>query len=248
MTAAASHTAIGSRAAAQGGFTYLSVIVLVAIIGLVTATTLKVGSVLQRSRAERELLYIGAAFSDALQSYASATPSGQPTQPGSLRDLLKDPRFPGTRRHLRKIFVDPITGKAEWGLVRLGDAEGKGDGKGGIVAVYSLSDARPVKVGNFPTRFQAFEGRAHISDWKFTLTGKPATAAPVGPAQPSIPLKHDGGADGGRPSAPAPATTGAAAPAVAPAPTPSSDNGTAAPPSEPPAAPADAAPPAAEHQ
>ncbi|MES2117861.1 MAG: type II secretion system protein, partial [Pseudomonadota bacterium] len=125
MTAAASHTATGRAAAGQGGFTYLSVIVLVAIIGLVTATTLKVGSVLQRSRAEQELLIIGAAFSDALQSYASATPSGQPSQPASLKDLLKDPRFPGTRRHLRKLFVDPMTGKAEWGLVRLGDADGK---------------------------------------------------------------------------------------------------------------------------
>lgn len=219
MTAAASLTATGRRAAAQGGFTYLSVIVLVAIIGLVTATTLKMGSVLQRGRAERELLYIGAAFSDALQSYASATPTGQPSQPGSLKDLLKDPRFPGTRRHLRKIFVDPMTGKAEWGLVRLGDGDGKGDGKGGIVAVYSLSDASPVKVGNFPTRFQAFEGRAHISDWKFTLTGKPATAAPVAPAQPLIPLKRDDASAGGQPATPAPS----AAPPTATAPTPQSD-------------------------
>lgn len=248
-------------AAAQAGFTYLSVIVLVAIIGLVTATTLKVGSVLQRSRAERELLNIGAAFSDALQSYASATPSGQPAQPGSLKDLLKDPRFPGTRRHLRKIFVDPITGKAEWGLVRLGEGEGKegvgkGDGKGGIVAVYSLSDAPPVKVGNFPTRFQAFEGRAHLSEWKFTLTGKPATAAPVAPIQPSIPLKHDATPAGGQPAAPAPAAEPAVQPAVQPAVEPAAvpapvahpDNETITMPAEPAAAPAEAAPPAAAHQ
>ncbi|HJU99850.1 MAG TPA: type II secretion system protein [Burkholderiaceae bacterium] len=248
MTAAASLTASGRRAAAQDGFTYLSVIVLVAIIGLVTATTLKVGSVLQRSRAERELLYIGAAFSDALQSYASATPAGQPAQPATLKDLLKDPRFPGTRRHLRKIFVDPITGKAEWGLVRLGEGEGKdagkGDGKGGIVAVYSLSDARPVKVGNFPTRFQAFEGRAHLSDWKFTLTGKPATAAPVAPAPPSIPLTHENGPARAQPAAPAPSTAPSATPAAAPHP----ENDAASTPAEPAAAPAEVAPQAAEHQ
>lgn len=248
MTAAASLTASGRRAAGQGGFTYLSVIVLVAIIGLVTATTLKVGSVLQRSRAERELLYIGAAFSDALQSYASATPPGQPAQPATLKDLLKDPRFPGIRRHLRKIFVDPITGKAEWGLVRLGEGEGKdagkGDGKGGIVAVYSLSDARPVKVGNFPTRFQAFEGRAHLSDWKFTLTGKPATAAPVAPAPPSIPLNHDEGPASGQPAA-APASS---APAAVPTPASHSDHDSTSSPAEPAAPPTEAAPTAAEHQ
>jgi type II secretory pathway pseudopilin PulG len=56
------------------GFTYLSLIVMVAIVGLVTASAIKLGSVLQRSRAEQELLDIGAAFSDALKSYADATP------------------------------------------------------------------------------------------------------------------------------------------------------------------------------
>ncbi len=243
MTAAASHTATGRAAAGQGGFTYLSVIVLVAIIGLVTATTLKVGSVLQRSRAEQELLTIGAAFSDALQSYASATPSGQPPQPASLKDLLKDPRFPGTRRHLRKLFVDPMTGKAEWGLVRLGDADGKNDGKGGIVAVYSLSDARPVKVGNFPVRFQSFEGKAHISEWKFTLTGKPASV-PVAPLQPSIPLKRDNAPADAPAAAPAPS----AVPAATPAPPARPDNDPTPAPPEPAPGPAETAPATADHQ
>lgn len=159
-----------------GGFTYLSLIILLAIIGLVTASALKLGSVVQRSRAEMELLDIGAAFSDALKSYADATPAGQPPQPPSLKELLKDPRFPGTRRHLRRIFVDPMTGKAEWGIQYLGD-------KIGVLAVYSLSDAKPVKVGNFPSRYTGFEGKNHISDWKFSMTL--AGAAPsemTGPA------------------------------------------------------------------
>ena len=164
MTAAASRTASGR----QGGFTYLSLMIVVAIIGMVTASAIKLGAVLQRARAEQELLRIGAEFSDALQSYADATPSGQPSQPASLADLLKDPRFPTIRRHLRKIYVDPMTGKPEWGIVQLGD-------KAGIVSVYSLSDAKPVKMGNFPARFSGFQGKSHISDWKFTMTGKAAT-------------------------------------------------------------------------
>lgn len=148
----------------EGGFTYLSVIIVVAIIGLVTAASLKLGATVQRSRAEQQLLVIGGAFSDALQSYADATPAGQPPQPPSLKELLRDPRFPTPRRHLRKIFVDPMTGKAEWGIVYLG-------GTTGVMAVYSLSDARPVKIGNFPARFQSLAGKRKISEWRFVASG-----------------------------------------------------------------------------
>ncbi|WP_229259092.1 type II secretion system protein [Duganella flavida] len=172
------------RARHARGFTYLSLIIVVAIIGLVAASAIKLGSVLQRSRAEQELLDIGAAFSDALKSYADATPQGMPTQPPSLKELLKDPRFPGTRRHLRKIFVDPMTGKAEWGIVYRGD-------KIGVLAVYSLSDAKPVKIGNFPVRYSGFDGKSHISEWKFTISAEgPSVAVPQQGApltEPSLP-------------------------------------------------------------
>lgn len=148
----------------QQGFTYLGLIILVAIIGLVGAMTLKADALLRRAAAEEDLLEIGAQFSNALQSYAAATPRGQPTQPPSLEQLLRDPRFPQPRRHLRKIFVDPVTGKAEWGVVYV-------NGDKGVVAVYSLSQARPLKIANFDARFVGFENRKHISDWKFTAAG-----------------------------------------------------------------------------
>ena len=167
--------------ARSGGFTYLSLIIVVAIIALVAASAVKLGSVLQRSMAEQELLDIGAAFSDALKSYADATPQGMPTQPPSLKELLKDPRFPGTRRHLRKIFVDPMTGKAEWGIVYRGD-------KIGVLAVYSLSDAKPVKIGNFPSRYSGFEGKSHISDWKFTASADTSTHGEVADRKQLVPL------------------------------------------------------------
>jgi type II secretory pathway pseudopilin PulG len=162
----------------SGGFTYLSLIILVAIIALVSASALKLGSVIQRSRAEMELLDIGAAFSDALQSYADATPAGQSPQPRTLKDLLRDPRFPYVRRHLRKIFVDPMTGRDEWGIVYVGD-------KTGVLAVYSLSDAKPVKIGNFPLRFQTLAGLNKISEWRFAMTNPSTSATPGAAAAPS---------------------------------------------------------------
>lgn len=155
----------------QSGFTYLSLMIVLAIIGLVTATTIKLGSVLQRSKAEQELLMIGVAFSDALQSYAEATPAGQSTMPATLADLLRDPRFPTHKRHLRKIFVDPVTGRTEWGIVYAGD-------RTGVVAIYSLSNARPVKISNFPQRFAGFSGALKISDWKFSASSMTGSGAP----------------------------------------------------------------------
>lgn len=212
----------------SGGFTYLSLIIVVAIIGLVAASALKLGSVLQRSRAEQQLLEIGAAFSDALQSYAEATPAGMPPQPPSLNDLLKDPRFQTTRRHLRKLFVDPMTGKAEWGVVYLGD-------KVGVLAVYSLSKDKPVKIGHFPERYSGFEGKNSISDWKFTGSPKTAGVAAVVSPPLAAPLLAPA------PQQTAPAPTGTPAPLMLPPVTPGENP---APPSEePPVAPA---PPAVE--
>jgi type II secretory pathway pseudopilin PulG len=217
------------------GFTYISLVIMLAIMALVCATTVKLGAVMQRSAAERELLSIGAQFSDALQSYAKATPPGQPTQPPSLKELLLDPRFPAVRRHLRKIFVDPMTGKAEWGISYVA-------GTTGVVAVYSLSTAKPVKIGNFPARFQGFEGKQRISDWKFVssgdaqpLAGQPG-AKPPQPGQPGTPPL---------PGAPPPAGAEPAAPPAMPAepaPEPPAEP-PATPPAEPPAEPAEPAPP-----
>lgn len=169
------------RALRRGrGFTYVSLIILVAIIGLVAAATLKLGATVQRSRAEQELLWIGAAFSDALQSYADATPAGQLPQPASLKDLLRDPRFPTPRRHLRKLYVDPITGSDAWGIVYLND-------RSGVLAVYSLSNARPVKVGNFPQRFQALAGKQKLSEWRFGASGPASSMGPGGAPAPQAP-------------------------------------------------------------
>jgi type II secretory pathway pseudopilin PulG len=215
----------------EAGFTYVGMIVLVTIIGLVGAATLKADALLRRAAAEQDLLEIGAAFSAALKSYADATPRGQPNYPPTLQELLKDPRFPGVRRHLRRIFVDPVTGKAEWGIVHAADQKG-------VLAVYSLSKARPLKVANFDARFPNFENKEHLSDWKFAAVGQAigqpgqngAQGVPDKPAPPSPPSSPPSLFPPGQPPSPPP-----------PPPEPSTP-----PPAEPPAEPPAATPPAEE--
>ncbi len=184
MTATASLIPSGK----ERGFTYVSVVILVAIIGLVGATSLRLGTTIQRALAEQALLDIGIEYSNALASYAAATPQGQPNYPKSFAELLKDPRFPQLKRHLRRVYVDPMTGKAEWGIVKATE-------NGGILGIYSLSKATPIKVGNFPARFSAFEGRTSYADWKFSGEGVQVPGAKGGdgqqagqqPGQPSKP-------------------------------------------------------------
>ena len=74
-------------------------------------------------------------------SYCRLSPvSGLQRYPATLEDLLRDGRVPGIKRHLRKIFVDPMTGKTEWGLIKEG---------GRIIGVHSLSANKPLKQGGF---------------------------------------------------------------------------------------------------
>lgn len=173
MTAAAGPIRNGK----QAGFTYASVIILVMVIGLVGATSLRLGTTLQRALAEQALLDIGIEYSNALASYAAATPDGQPNYPNSFQELLKDPRSPQLKRHLRRVYVDPMTGKAEWGIVKANE-------NGGILAIYSLSKAAPIKISNFPPRFAAFDGKSSLSEWKFSGEGVQVAGGKSGEPMP----------------------------------------------------------------
>lgn len=151
------------RTPEQQGFTYIGLLITVAILAVASAASVQLGSLLQRRAEEEELLAIGMEFRMALISYGNATPPGQSRSPSTLQDLLKDPRTPHPRRHLRKIYADPITGKEEWGVVQAID------GSNGIAGIYSLADDRPIKIGNFANPFLDFENRKSYREWKFTV-------------------------------------------------------------------------------
>jgi type II secretory pathway pseudopilin PulG len=146
----------------QGGYTYLGLIIFVAIVAVGSASALRLGVTSQRRDAERELLDKGLAMSRALESYSAATAGGAGAAPARLEDLLRDPRFPKTVvRHLRKIEVDPMTGQAQWGLVRQ-------PGHQGIVGVHSLSADKPLKQTDFAPVYEDFEGKDTYSQWVFS--------------------------------------------------------------------------------
>jgi type II secretory pathway pseudopilin PulG len=161
------HAGVARR---EAGFTYLGLLILVAILALAASATLTLGSIVQRREAEQRLLEVGAAYRQAIASYLNSSPAGDRRYPGTLADLLRDPRYPGVRRHLRQLYPDPITGKNEWGLV--------GAPGGGIMGVHSLSNAKPIKIADFALENESFEEATRYSQWVFIAR----PLAPVGGA------------------------------------------------------------------
>lgn len=160
------------------GFTLIGVLILVAVLGIAAAATVKAGAVLQRRAAEEDLLAVGLEYRRAFKSYYESAQSAQ-RYPNTLAELLRDPRFPEVRRHLRKIYADPLTGKAEWGLI---PAPG-----GGIMGVYSLSAETPIKVALFPVEIADFEGKQKYSEWTFAYVAADAPPAAGQPAAAGAP-------------------------------------------------------------
>jgi len=154
----------------QRGFTYLTVLFVVAMMSVGLALAGEVWETSAKREREAELLHVGNEYRKAIERYYL---SGTRQYPRNLSDLVKDPRQPGVVRHLRRLYPDPITGKEEWGLVKSAD--------GGFAGVYSLSEAAPLKSAGFAVRDAAFEGKAKYSDWQFVFapTSAPATPKPA---------------------------------------------------------------------
>lgn len=138
---------------------YLAVLLFVAITGAALAAAGTLWHTAQVREKERELLFAGNEYRRAIQLYYLNSLGGLRQYPRELADLVKDPRLPAVRRYLRKLYRDPMTGKAEWGLMKNPD--------GGIIGVYSLSDEAPFKTANFRKGDAEFEGKEKYSDWKF---------------------------------------------------------------------------------
>lgn len=147
--------------ARQRGFGYLMVLFALAALGLVLAGTGQVWHTAAQREKETELLFIGQQFRLALRSYYENTPQPPKQYPKSIDELLDDQRFGLPMRHLRRLYRDPITGQAQWGLVRAG---------GRIVGVHSLAEGRPFKT-DFQGPDAAFAGAQRYDQWVFSPNG-----------------------------------------------------------------------------
>jgi type II secretory pathway pseudopilin PulG len=149
------------RAGRQAGFTYVSLLIIVAAMGTGLAAFGELASNAAKREKELELLFVGDAYRQAIGQYYESSPAGHKVYPKKLEQLLKDERFAFNRRYLRRLYRDPVTGK-DWAVVEAPE--------GGIMGVRSASEAPPSKSANFPPGYEAFEGAPRYADWQFVYT------------------------------------------------------------------------------
>ena len=147
----------------QRGLTLMMVLVMVTVVGLTAGLAGSSWKTVVQQAREKELLWRGEQYRKAIGSYyLFSSGAGQRPQarsyPNTLDDLLKDPRSLETRRHIRRLYPDPMTG-GEWVLIR--------DPGGRIMGVRSSSSLKPFQQDNFSEENSGFKGKATYRDWEF---------------------------------------------------------------------------------
>lgn len=151
--------------ARQQGFTLLGLLFLLMVLGVGLAGVGTLWETVSRREKEAELLFVGDQYRRAIARYHAATPGPEKQYPRRLEDLLADPRFPHTVRHLRRLYRDPVANSPTWGLVKEGE---------GIVGVYSLSEREPFKRTGFAAPYESFAEAASYRAWVFRGLDQPA--------------------------------------------------------------------------
>lgn len=146
-----------TRYGVQCGFTYIGILFAVVIMGLVLTVAARVWTVTEQRERETQLLFVGDEFRRAIAAYYV---SGH-QYPLSLQLLLADDRSPVPKRYLRRMYVDPMTGAADWTLIYATDGVG-------IMGVASRSKLAPLKRAGFTLADAAFQDTDCYCSWRFS--------------------------------------------------------------------------------
>lgn len=165
------------RLGCSGGYTYIAVLVMVIVMGILAERGAMVWKTVMQREKETELLSRGTQVRDAMRRWykVKVVPGKEATEPvdpkappppnlPDLKALLINPTSPGGKPRLLRpsALVDPMNpdDDGEWEVIR---REGK------IVGVHSKSEKAPLKQGRFPYDLHPadFEQKSKYSDWHF---------------------------------------------------------------------------------
>jgi len=145
---------------AARGFSYVLVLLLLVVLGLgLSVAGPRWANEQQRDR-ERELIRIGSLYGQAIRAYHESSPGSLKQYPQTLDSLLVDTRFVGTRRHLRRLYTDPLRPGMPLALVLGSD--------GTIRGVRSTSELEPFQQDSLRLEgLVEIPPARHYRDWAF---------------------------------------------------------------------------------
>jgi len=108
------------------------------VIGVATAGVAELWTTQIKREKEEELLFRLSEIRRGIIRYRA----DKNRLPKELKELLEDRTQLQTRRYLRRLYTDPMTGKADWDLKLLADRTGT---VSGIEDVHSKSKDKPLK-------------------------------------------------------------------------------------------------------
>ncbi|CAD5373518.1 General secretion pathway protein [Rubrivivax sp. A210] len=133
----------GVRGAHGRGFTYLLMLFALAAGGAAMGLLASAWTTAAERQLERESRHRGQEIADAMGRWRAvvlAPEAGTAAAgPQTLEELVKDRRTPTLQRHLRRVWEDPLTGRADWVLLR--------DARGAITALHSRA-SRPARLSH----------------------------------------------------------------------------------------------------
>jgi type II secretory pathway pseudopilin PulG len=156
------------------GFTYIGLLALIVLIGLLLAAAGEVaGTTAQRER-EMELLWIGHQYRDAIARFYRINHQ----YPAALEDLVETASGgEQPTRYLRRLYRDPMTRATDWVLIPALS--------GGVMGVASASTRAPLKRARFDPIDVGFEDAEAYTGWVFIydpraafLTARPGAGGP----------------------------------------------------------------------
>lgn len=153
----------------EAGFTLLAVLAALLLLSLSLQGLMWVVSTQTQRDREMELLRIGTEIREAIGRYVESSPGEVRTWPPTLEALLDDRRSVALRRHLRRLYRDPVNRGGEWEVVRAPD--------GGVAGVHSLSNAQPIRTGGLELAQFGVEPASRYSGWVFVYTPPPPHGA-----------------------------------------------------------------------
>jgi type II secretory pathway pseudopilin PulG len=146
------------RRSSAAGFTYLGVLALIVMIGLMLSAAGEVAATAAQREREVQLLWVGHEYRAAIGRYWRQ----RRAYPQALEELLGTaPDSPVQVRYLRRLYPDPMTNAVDWELLPAPT--------GGIMGVASSSRRAPIKTGHFEDADQGFADASAYSQWQFTF-------------------------------------------------------------------------------